>query len=249
MTIEFSALRFDALDPVALGSFWAGLLQWELHDSPARGSLVAPADGQGYPLRFVRTTMGKQGQNRIHLDLTSDSPAGQQELVERALALGGRHVDVGQRGDEGHVVLGDLEGNELCVIEAGNGFLAGCGPVGAINCDGTQALGYFWSEALGWPLVWDQDEETAIQSPLGGSKITWSGPPLMARHGKDRVQLDVAVPPCADGEAELQRLVALGATPYDGPDDGPDAGHELTLLDPDGNRFVVVTEAVTPRSS
>ena len=26
---------------------------------------------------------------------------------------------------------------------------------------------------MGWPLVWDQDEETAIQSPLGGTKIAW----------------------------------------------------------------------------
>lgn len=36
----------------------------------------------------------------------------------------------------------------------------------------------FWSEALGWPLVWDQDEETAIQSPHGGTKVAWGGPPV-----------------------------------------------------------------------
>ncbi|MGN6299941.1 MAG: VOC family protein [Angustibacter sp.] len=240
MSIEFAALRFDAVDPSALATFWAGLLRWDVRDSPGGGLLVAPSDTQGYPLRFMPTGAPKASQNRIHLDLTSDSPTGQQALVERALALGGGHADVGQRGDEGHVVLGDPEGNELCVIEAGNGFLAGCGRVGAINCDGTQALGYFWSEALGWPLVWDQDEETAIQSPDGGSKITWSGPPLMARHGKDRLQLDVAVPSGGDLEAEVQRLLGLGARPHNGPDDGPDAADELTLLDPDGNRFAVI---------
>ena len=68
-------------------------------------------------------------------------------------------------------MLADPEGNEFCVIEAGNNFLADTAFIGAINCDGTQEVGYFWSEALGWPLVWDQDQETAIQSPPGGTKI------------------------------------------------------------------------------
>ena len=48
-----------------------------------------------------------------------------------------------------------------------------------MNCDGTKELGHFFSAVLGWPLVWDQDEEIAIQAPTGdGPKITWSGPPL-----------------------------------------------------------------------
>ena len=61
------------------------------------------------------------------------------------------------------MVLADPEGNEFCVIEPGNNFLADTGFIGALSSDGTQEVGYFWSEALGWPLVWDQDEETAIQ--------------------------------------------------------------------------------------
>lgn len=237
MAIEFSALRIDALDPLRLADFWAGVLQWDVRRSPGGDVLVTPSEGPGYPLRLHRSGHRKTVQNRIHLDLASDSPDGQRQTVERALELGGRHADVGQRDDEGHVVLADPEGNELCVIEAGNGFLAGCGRVGAINCDGTQALGYFWSEALGWPLVWDQDEETAIQSPHGGSKITWSGPPLMPRDGAGRLQLDVAVAAGADLDAERQRLLALGATAPE----GFDADGEITLLDPDGNRFGLVT--------
>jgi hypothetical protein len=73
--------------------------------------------------------------------------------VARALELGGRHVDVGQRPEEGHVVLADPDGNEFCVIEAGNTFLAGTGFIGALACDGTREVGLFWSEALRWPLV------------------------------------------------------------------------------------------------
>ena len=109
--------------------------------------------------------------------------------MARALALGGRHLDVGQLPEEEHVVLADPEGNEFCVIEPGNSFLADCGFIGALSCDGSQATGYFWSEALGWPLVWDQDEETAIRSPHGGPKITWGGPPLNPKTGKDRLHL------------------------------------------------------------
>ncbi len=80
-------------------------------------------------------------------------------------------------------MLADPEGNEFCVIEPGNNFLADCGFIGALACDGSQEVGYFWSEALGWPLVWDQDQETAIRSPHGGPKITWGGPP---RGAEDR---------------------------------------------------------------
>ena len=69
------------------------------------------------------------------------------------LELGGRHIGIGQSPDEGHVVLADPEGDEFCLIEPGDEFLAGCGRLGAINCGGTRKVGYFWSEALGWPLV------------------------------------------------------------------------------------------------
>ena len=75
-------------------------------------------------------------------------------------------------------MLADPEGNAFCVIEPGNSFLADCGFIGALSGDGSQATGYFWSAALDWPLVWDQDEETAIRSPHGGPKVTWGGPPL-----------------------------------------------------------------------
>jgi hypothetical protein len=113
------------------------------------------------------------------------------------------------------MVLADPEGNEFCVIEPGNNFLAGCGFIGALASDGSQAVGYFWSEALGWPLVWDQDEETAIQSPRGGIKITWGGPPLEPKRGKERLHFDLAPPADGDQQAEVDRLISLGATRVD----------------------------------
>jgi hypothetical protein len=109
----------------------------------------------------------------MHFHLTSTSLEHQQRTVARSLGLGARHIDVGQRPEEGHVVLADPEGNEFCVIEPGNNWLSGCGFFGELARDGSQEVGYFWSEALGWPLVWDQDQETAICSPHGDPKISW----------------------------------------------------------------------------
>jgi Glyoxalase-like domain len=61
--------------------------------------------------------------------------------VARSLGFGARHIDIGQRPEEGHVVLADPEGDEFCVIEPDNNFLADCGFIGALACDGSQEAG------------------------------------------------------------------------------------------------------------
>ncbi|GAA4352947.1 VOC family protein [Angustibacter luteus] len=236
MTVSLHALCFDAIDPVRVAAFWAGVLGWELADDPHDGTVLLPDDETGFRLRFLATEEQKSSQNLMHFDLTSTSLEDQQQKVALALALGGRHVDVGQRPDEGQVVLGDPEGNEFCVIEPGNNFLADCGFVGAVSGDGSQAVGYFWSKALGWPLVWDQDEETAIRSPHGGPKVTWGGPPLMPKLGRSRVRFDLVSPVHGDLQAEVTRLVSLGATRVDG-GGGEGEASEVRMADPDGNEF------------
>ena len=229
MTRELVGISWDALEPEHLARFWSALLGRTLSDTS-----VIPDGGSGFRIEFVASSRMKAGQNRIHLDLTSSSDEDQAAMVERALRLGGSHADVGQRADEPHVVLADPEGNEFCVIEAGNRFLADTDLIGAVNCDGTRALGHFWSAALAWPLVWDQDQETAIQSPHGGSKVTWSGPPLMPRVDRDRLRLVVS-PVRAEVAGEVERLVRLGAALA-----GPRPERGTLLTDPDGNEFLVV---------
>ncbi len=81
-------------------------------------------------------------------------------------------------------MLADPDRQEFCVIESGSSFLAGCGFLGELACEGTRQVGRFWAEALGWPLVWDEDGETAVQSPHGGTKVAWGGPPLAAKNGE-----------------------------------------------------------------
>jgi catechol 2,3-dioxygenase-like lactoylglutathione lyase family enzyme len=238
MTSHLSAVTFAAHDPAGLARFWGGLLGWvQTPDDDGSVGAAAP-DGTGYPLRFVPRDVAKTRQNRIHLDLTSASPDAQQATVQLALDLGGRHIDIGQGPEDEQVVMADPEGNELCVIEAGNRFLEGCGQVGAINCDGSQAVGYFWSKALGWPLVWDRDEETAIQSPRGGSKIAWGGPPFAAKSGPARLHLDLVA--TGDLRDEVDRLLALGARRTEAAPCGRDL---VALEDPDGNEFCVAPPA------
>ena len=222
MTSDLFALCFDANDPLRLAPFWAGVLGWEMADDSDDGIALLPSDDTGFRIRFLSTQEQKVGQ----------------QTVATSLELGARHIDIGQRPEEDHVVLADPEGNEFCVIEPGNTFLADCGFVGALSCDGSQEVGYFWSEALAWPLVWDQDQETAIRSPRGGPKITWGGPPVMPKTGKNRLHFDLAPPVDGDRQAEVNRLVSLGATRVD---IGQDEVARVQMADPDGNEFCVLT--------
>jgi hypothetical protein len=162
------------------------------------------------------------------LHLTSSSVEDQQHSVERALRLGGRHIDVGQAPDDRFVVLADPGGNELCVIEPDNNFLAGTGYLGEVTCDGTPAVGLFWRDALGWPLVWDQGEQTAVQSPLGGTKLSWDSWTVEPKNGRNRQRFDLVT---ADPVSEAQRLVSLGATVLCDLVDG------VELADPGSNEF------------
>jgi predicted enzyme related to lactoylglutathione lyase len=236
VTSRLHALCFNANDPTRLAGFWAAFLGWESEGDHHDAVSLLPSDDTGFRLRFLPTEGPKSGPNQIHFDLTSTSLEDQQEKVARALELGAIHIDVGQLPEEGHVVLADPEGNEFCVVEPGNSFLADCGFIGALSCDGSQAVGYFWSEALGWPLVWDQDQETAIRSPHGGPKISWGGPPLASRTGPNRLFFELAASE-GDQHAEIDRLLSLGAARTGG---GQGRVGSVRLSDPDGNEFSVL---------
>ena len=233
MPLRSLVMTFDARDPRRVAAFWAALLDRPTSDE--LGGTLVPGPGTQVDLRVSPATTAKSGLGRVHLHLTSTDAAGQQNTVDTALRLGASHLDVGQLPEETHVVLADPEGNEFCVIEPDNSFLAGCGLLGELACDGTRAVGRFWAAALGWPLVWDQDEETAIQSPAGGTKVAWGGPPVAPKQGRNRQRFELVLGD-ADVAAEVDRLAALGATRL-----GSHPGGAVELADPDGNEFVLVT--------
>ncbi len=226
MALRLEAVAFDVADVPAVASFWASLLNRDVHNESS-GDLV-PGDETQVGLRFLASDIDQVGPRRLHLHLTSNGVQDQQRTVETVLRLGGRHIDVGQGLDARFVVLADPGGNELCVISPGNSFLAGTGYLGEVTCDGTRSVGLFWRDALGWPLVWDENEETAVQSPLGGTKISWGGPPLQPKSGRNRQRFDLVT---ADPTSEAKRLVSLGATVLG------DRPGGVELADPDGNEF------------
>ena len=227
MASHLEAVTFEVADASVVAAFWAGLLEREVV-TEAGGALV-PGDDTQVGLRFVASDSDQAGARRLHLHLTSGSLEDQQRIVGTALRLGGRHIDVGQDPADSFIVLADPGGNALCVIEPHNSFLAGTGFLGEVTCDGTRDVGLFWRAALEWQLVWDENEETAIQSPLGGTKVSWGGPPVEPKHGRNRQRFDLVA---ADPRSEAERLLSLGATRLVDLLDG-----FVVLADPDGNEF------------
>ncbi|TCC40634.1 VOC family protein [Kribbella speibonae] len=236
MSINLHALSVDAKDPAGLARYWAGLLGWE----QAGATELLPDAKTPFRLRFLQSDVERDRPCYIHFHLTSETPEHQQETVTRAVELGGRHIDIGQKPEEGHIVLADPEGYEFCVIEAGNKFLADTAFFGEVASDGTREVGLFWSAALDYPLVWDENGETAIQAPSGGPKIAWGGPPVDPKPAKNRMHLDLVVPAGGDVDAEVERLIGLGATRLESGQEGADA---IPMADPDGNQFCILTTA------
>lgn len=234
MSLRFAAASMSVPDPQRAGEFWAALLG-RTATTDERGVLL-PADPGQLALRFTADPAPRTDPDLWHLHVNGDEPGAQQRLVERALGLGATHLDVGQRPEEGHVVLADPSSTALCVLEDDSSFVAGCGPLGELACDGTRAVGVFWSRVLDWDLVWDQDEETAIQSPYGGTKVAWGGPPLNPRTVPRRQRFELAVDHAAF-EGERDRLLSLGAAPI-----AAHPGGLFEFADPDGNEFHLVVD-------
>jgi len=227
---RLTALTVDVRDPARAARFWADILGREQVVVP--DGVLVPGSETQLGLRFVPTGVPRAGRDRMHLHLNSTDPADQRRTVATALRLGASHLDVGQLPEERHVVLADPEGGELCVIEPGTSFLAGCGFLAELTCEGSRDVGFFWAEALGWPVVWDDGPQTAIQSPHGGTKISWDGPPS-PRRGRSRQRFDLVL--VGDDRAdETARLTALGATTLGVLPDGA-----AELQDPDGNEFLL----------
>ena len=238
MTTRLAHLRFDANDPLGLAQFWAGNLGWEIDESSQDEVRLLPTDGTPFGLTFLRVAEPKTRKNPIHLDLVSESVEHQREVVDRLIAIGAERVDIGQGPDAEHVVLADPEGNEFCVVIRGE-FLADTDYIGAVVFEPANPVtGYFWGDAIGWPVVYDQDGDVAIRSPDGQGPFITFGPPRVVESGGNRLHLDLAPAAGSDQATELSRLIALGAARID---PGRERGPELRLVDPDGNEFFVLS--------
>jgi predicted enzyme related to lactoylglutathione lyase len=184
----------------------------------------------------------KRTKNRVHLDLASESAAAQQAIVERLVARGATHVDVGQR-DVPWVVLADPEGNEFCVLEPRDRY-RDTGPLAAVVLDAADppALAEFWVAASGWVVRSRAADGLAVSlhAPHGGPPDLDLVHVPEAKTVKNRVHLDVRPYERDDQLEEVERLVELGASPVDV---GQQAVTWVVLADPEGNEFCVLRSA------
>ena len=105
----------DVRDVATMARFWAAALGYRV-DADGEHLWPPPDAGPAAPSVWLQPIAEPTpGKNRGHPDLVPVGADADAE-VERLLALGARHADVGQAGTEGFVVLADPEGNEFCVL-------------------------------------------------------------------------------------------------------------------------------------
>ncbi len=102
-------------------------------------------------------------------------------------------------------------------------------------------LARWWCQALGWDLLWEPEGPDGPEVEIGpadGSATAWlfvinSDP----KTTKNRWHPDVRPPDGSSQQAELDRLLALGATPVD---IGQGVVTWHVLADPEGNEFCLL---------
>lgn len=114
MALTFDALCIDATDVGRLAGWWAEVLGWPQEVSDDGDVILRAPAGAGPDWLFLAVPEAKTVKNRLHVDFTPDD---QQAEVDRLIALGARHADIGQ-GEQSWVVLADPEGNEFCILAA-----------------------------------------------------------------------------------------------------------------------------------
>ncbi len=118
----------------------------------------------------------------------------------------------------------------------------------SFDCADPAALARFWSEALGWRVTYEEDDEVVLEPPAGSPEegvvpdILFLPVPE-GKVMKNRVHLDLRP---ADQALEVARLEALGAQRVDVGQD--DSVTWVVMADPEGNEFCVL-RALAPGES
>lgn len=110
----------------------------------------------------------------------------------------------------------------------------------AIDSADPASLARFWASTLGWRVTYQDDGESVVEPPEGSAEVDIA-PDLLfikvpeQKSGKNRLHLDLRP---ADQAAEVERLIAMGAT-------RADVGQSssvswVVLADPEGNEFCIL---------
>ena len=115
-----------------------------------------------------------------------------------------------------------------------------------INVADVRRAAAFWCAALGYEPLREIQDDWVILVPTSGTgqrisiNLSDQAPPDVPH-----VHLDLYAGDHADQEAEVERLIGLGAERVDWPH-YPEEEHDFVVLaDPDGNRFCVI-DTVSP---
>jgi hypothetical protein len=184
-------LVFDALDPHRLGRFWEAVVGGErlTDEAGVFETRLAVDGGPVLDLCFQRVPERPEEPVRLHLDLAGGGRQG--EEVDRALALGARHLDIGQ-GDVPWVVLADPEGNPFCVMEERPAY-ADSGPVAALPLDSADPDrdAEFWAWLTGWTAVRGPASRSLRHPSLRGPVLELCPEEGPKGAAKNRLHLDV----------------------------------------------------------
>lgn len=112
-----------------------------------------------------------------------------------------------------------------------------------------QALADWWARALGWEVIYSSEVEVVVIPPwaqeLAPTLPFHRQPPGLVfvrveheKSSKNRIHLDFAPHISDDRDAEIARLLDLGATLVDV---GQGEASWTVLADPDGNEFCVLS--------
>ena len=99
------------------------------------------------------------------------------------------------------------------------------------------AQGQWWADALGWQVVFQDDDEVAVADGDDHSLALVFVRVEEPKVGKNRVHLDLASQSLEDQAAIVARLVAAGSTRVD---IGQGDVDWVVLADPEGNEFCVL---------
>ena len=108
-----------------------------------------------------------------------------------------------------------------------------------VDCADPAALAAFWNEALAWGGAAAGDGGAVCGPPGGGAYLEFVRVPE-GKVGKNRLHLGCSAGSLDELEAELARLLSLGATVAWEEDFPPAVGaryRNLVLRDPEGNEF------------
>ena len=253
--LRLSNITFACDDPHRVAKFWAAMLGYEL-ERPPRSESWAAADprGEGPGLLFNRIEKTRTIELPIHLDVNVPD---REAEVARLRGLGAHIVvtkteSIGSL-EETFTVMRDPEGNGFCV--------QGPDPrkphpyVGNVtfSCAEPERLAAFWSDALGWPEEEVGDDFLQMLRDAGLDPAEFHAYAAL-RHPEGRrprilfqrrqkspttsipIHLDFQT---ENREAEIQRLLGIGATVVETKTQ-PDTGRTWTVLrDPEDNPLCV----------